>query len=66
MLLTKKITLIENSKTQKIFSRIVSKIYNYEYNLDTDKHDSITVQLPPPIYLNAQNISKNPVCWSIL
>ena len=42
-------------KTQKIFSRIVSKIYNYEYNLDTDKHDSITVQLPPPIYLNAQN-----------
>ena len=45
-------------KTQKIFSRIVSKIYNYEYNMDTDKHDSITVQLPPPIYLNAQNSSQ--------
>lgn len=45
-------------KTQKIFSRIITKIYNYEYNTDSDTQTSIKVVLPPPIYLNAVNGSQ--------
>ncbi|MBR2245791.1 MAG: hypothetical protein IJ880_01975 [Bacilli bacterium] len=45
----------KQSKTQKIFSRIITKIYNYEFNDDTDNHDEITVELPPPLYLAATN-----------
>lgn len=41
--------------TQKIFSRIITKIYNYEFNMDTDNVDELEVLLPPPIYLNAVN-----------
>lgn len=46
-------------KTQRIFSRIITKIYNYEYNLTNgetiENPVSVKVILPPPIYLNAVN-----------
>lgn len=43
------------SITQAIFSKIITKIYNFEYNLDTGKQEEIEVILPPPIYLAAMN-----------
>ena len=46
------------SKTQKIFSRIATKIYNYEFNMDTDKREEIVVELPPPIFLASTNTSQ--------
>ena len=46
------------SKTQKIFSRVVTKIYNYEFNMDNGKHEEITVELPPPIFLASTNTSQ--------
>lgn len=45
-------------KTQKIFSKILTKIYNYEYNMDNNRSDEIVVVLPPPIYLNATNTAQ--------
>ena len=45
-------------KTQKIFSKILTKIYNYEYNMDENRSDEIIVVLPPPIYLNATNTAQ--------
>lgn len=45
-------------KTQKIFSRIITKIYNYEFCSDTSDKVSVDVILPPPIYLNAVNGSQ--------
>ena len=45
-------------KTQKIFSKILTKIYNYEYNMDNNRSDEIIVVLPPPIYLNATNTAQ--------
>lgn len=45
-------------KTQKIFSKILTKIYNYEYNMDNNRTDEIMVVLPPPIYLNATNTAQ--------
>lgn len=45
-------------KTQKMFSRILTKIYNYEYNMDKPDQDEIIVNLPPPVYLNATNSSQ--------
>lgn len=42
-------------KAQKIFSRIITRIYNYEYNMGTANKNEIKVVLPPPIYLNAVN-----------
>lgn len=50
--------LVRQSKTQKIFSAILTKIYNYEYNMDNNNEDEIEVKLPPPIYLNATNGSQ--------
>ena len=46
------------AKTQKIFSRVITKIYNYEYNSDNSAYEEIEVILPPPIYLNAVNTSQ--------
>jgi len=48
----------KQSKTQKMFSRIITKIYNYEFNDGTDNHDEIIVELPPPLYLAATNTSQ--------
>ena len=45
------------SKTQKMFSDIITTIYNYEFNDGTDNHDEIIVELPPPLYLAATNTS---------
>lgn len=42
-------------KAQKIFSRIITKIYNYQYHSDDNNQEQIQVVLPPPIYLNAMN-----------
>ena len=39
-------------KTQKFFSKIYTKIYNYEFG-ETNK--IIEIMLPPPTYLTAQN-----------
>ena len=41
--------------TQRMFSRIITKIYNYEFNMDSDNTDELEVVLPPPIYLHAVN-----------
>ena len=41
-------------KTQNIFSKIYTKIYNYEY----DNTDSIKIILPPPTYLTMTNNSQ--------
>ena len=47
------------AKAQKIFSRVITKIYNYEYNMDNAAaYEEIEVILPPPIYLNAVNTSQ--------
>lgn len=46
------------SKVQRLFSRIVTKIYNYEYNMDSNTYEELEVLLPPPIYLNAVNSSQ--------
>lgn len=48
----------KQSITEKMFSRIISKIYNYEFNDDNGNHDEITVELPPPLYLAATNTSQ--------
>ena len=45
-------------KTQKIFSKILTKIYNYEYNIDNPSTEELEVILPPPIYLNATNTAQ--------
>lgn len=42
-------------KAQHIFSRIITKIYNYEYHSDDNNPQTLHVILPPPIYLNAIN-----------
>ena len=42
-------------KAQRIFSRIITKIYNYEYHSDDNNPQTLHVILPPPIYLNAIN-----------
>ena len=46
------------SKTQKIFSRVATKIYNYEFNDGNNKHEEIIVELPPPIFLASTNTSQ--------
>ena len=46
------------SKTQKMFSRIATKIYNYEFNIDGNKFEEITVELPPPIFLASTNTTQ--------
>jgi hypothetical protein len=42
------------AKTEKIFNKILTKIYDAEYECQ----DIITVTLPPPMYLNLQNTSQ--------
>lgn len=42
-------------KTQQIFSKIITKIYNYEFDENGNDKQDIQVILPPPIYLNAIN-----------
>ena len=48
----------KQGKTQKMFSRIVTKIYNYEFSTSDDDHVDIALELPPPIYLASNNTSQ--------
>lgn len=41
--------------TQRIFSKLITKIYNFEYQMDSPDKVSIAVELPLPIYLNSIN-----------
>ena len=57
-------------KVEKIFSKLLTKIYNFEFNMDSDAKDEIKVTLPPPIYLNAINSAQildsvNTMCESM-
>lgn len=45
--------LKRQSLCNRIFSGIVSDIYNYEYN----EHDKIEIKLPSPIFLRSSNLS---------
>lgn len=46
------------SKTERIFSKLLTKIYNFEFNPDGVNKEQIKVTLPPPMYLNAINGSQ--------
>lgn len=43
------------NKTEKFFSKIYTKVYNYECNTNFPK---IEIQLPPPTYLTMTNLSQ--------
>lgn len=42
------------AKTEAIFTKIVSKLYNYEY----EQNDTIDIILPPPMFLNITNTNQ--------
>lgn len=42
------------AKTESIFTKIVSKLYNYEY----EQNDTINIILPPPMFLNITNTNQ--------
>lgn len=46
------------AKVEEIFSDILTTIYNFEFNMDSNNKDLIRVTLPPPIYLNAINTAQ--------
>lgn len=57
---TKFLQFINNRQAvvKTLFNKILTRIYNYEFNIDNSRFDDIELLLPPPVYLNAMNSSQ--------
>ena len=57
---TKFLQFINNrqAEVKNLFNKILTRIYNYEFNIDNSRFDDIELLLPPPVYLNAMNSSQ--------